>query len=294
VTQLGYLDLEVGDLEGWERFATEVLGLTVGERLEGGFTLRLDDYAARLYVRQGPADDVAALGWEVADGAALDALAERLRAAGTPVGEIDPGPMRVARRARFVDPGGVRGELYCGPERAAPFASPVVRSGFVAGEQGLGHAVVSAKDKRTTARFYAELLGFRLSDNITCEIFGYPVDIDFFHTPADAAPRRHHTLAVGGPHRKAIHHFMLEAAAFDEVGMAFDRALRAGVRIQQTLGRHPNDRMFSFYADTPSGFQFEFGWGGRLVEDAGWSPGQYDHISEWGHHHPSVYWPKKR
>ena len=36
----------------------------------------------------------------------------------------------------------------------------------------------------------------------------------------------------------------------------------------QTLGRHPNDRMFSFYAKTPSGFQFEFGWGGREVDDA--------------------------
>ena len=88
--------------------------------------------------------------------------------------------------------------------------------------------------------------------------------------------------------------FMLEAASVDEVGMAFDRALRAGVRIQQTLGRHPNDRMFSFYAETPSGFQFEFGWGGRLVDDRDWSPGQYDHISEWGHHHPSVFWPRKK
>ena len=47
----------------------------------------------------------------------------------------------------------------------------------------------------------------------------------------------------------------------DDVGLAFDRALRGGVRITQTLGRHPNDRMFSFYAKTPSGFHFELGWG---------------------------------
>ena len=74
----------------------------------------------------------------------------------------------------------------------------------------------------------------------------------------------------------------------DEVGLAYDRALKSGLRIMQTLGRHPNDRMFSFYAQTPSRFQFEFGWGGREVDDETWSPTTYDHISEWGHHPPQV------
>jgi Glyoxalase/Bleomycin resistance protein/Dioxygenase superfamily len=78
------------------------------------------------------------------------------------------------------------------------------------------------------------------------------------------------------------------------VGLAFDRALRGGVRIAQTLGRHPNDRMFSFYAKTPSGFQFECGWGGRIVDDATWEPTTYDRISEWGHHPPVMFAPKPR
>jgi hypothetical protein len=34
--------------------------------------------------------------------------------------------------------------------------------------------------------------------------------------------------------------------------------------IAQTLGRHTNDRIVSFYARTPSGFEVEFGFG------AGW------------------------
>jgi hypothetical protein len=55
-----------------------------------------------------------------------------------------------------------------------------------------------------------------------------------------------------------------------------------------TLGRHPNDEMFSFYGFTPSGFQFEFGWGGRLIDDADWTPKTYDRISDWGHHPPGV------
>ena len=85
---------------------------------------------------------------------------------------------------------------------------------------------------------------------------------------------------------------MLEVRSMDDVGLAYDRALKSGVRIMQTLGKHPNDGMFSFYARTPSGFQFEFGWGGRQVDDATWAPTTYDRISEWGHHPPEFLAPK--
>jgi 2,3-dihydroxybiphenyl 1,2-dioxygenase len=151
------------------------------------------------------------------------------------------------------------------------------------GVQGLGHVVVSSTDAERSRRFYSDLLGFRLSDKVVCEVYGHPVDISFFH----GSPR-HHTVAFGGPQRKRIHHFLLEVASMDDVGLAYDRALRAGVRIVLTLGRHPNDRMFSFYAKTPSGFEFEYGWGARTVDDATWEPRTYDHISEWGHHPPEV------
>ena len=173
-------------------------------------------------------------------------------------------------------------QLVVGLPRAAPPELPLIHQGFVADDLGLGHLVVTAPDKRASARFYTGLLGFALSDHIVTEIFGHPVDLSFFHVNG-----RHHSLAFGGRQRKRLHHFMLEARAFDDVGLCWDRALRAGVRIRQTLGRHPNDRMFSFYADTPSGFQFEFGWGGRLV-DADWTPTTYDCISEWGHHPPEL------
>ncbi len=162
-------------------------------------------------------------------------------------------------------------------------------SKFVTGEQGLGHVVMSANEPAKSERFYQDLLGFRLSDRIVCEFHGYPVDITFMH----GGPR-HHSVAIGGPQKKRIHHFMLEVAAMDDVGLGFDRAMRGGIRIMQTLGRHPNDRMFSFYAKTPSGFQFEYGWGARQVDDTTWQPTTYDHISEWGHHPPELVAPKPR
>lgn len=288
VTQLGYLGFEVRDLGAWERFAVEVLGLVVGERRDdGGLGLRLDSHRQRIVVEPGAADDLAYVGWQVEDEAALGALAARLRGAGVEVRDgtaEEAAARRVRRLVVLRDPDGLRTELYCGPERvAAPFSSPVVRAGFVAEERGLGHVVLAASDPRRSQQFYAELLGLRPSDRVVAEIHGYHADIAFFH-----ANPRHHSLAIGAADRKRLHHFMIEARAMDEVGLAFDRTLAAGLRIMHTLGRHPNDRMFSFYARTPSGFNFELGWGGRDVDDATWQPTVHDRISEWGHHPPQM------
>jgi 2,3-dihydroxybiphenyl 1,2-dioxygenase len=261
--------------------------LQIAERDEGSMVLRCDDWAARFFVTQGPTDDVSVLGWEVDDDRALGQLVSRLRDAGAPAEEASKEEAlarRVSRLVRVRDPAGNPCEIVVGAQRAAsPFSSRHVLSSFVTGAQGLGHVVVSADDPERSRRFYADVLGFRLSDRITCEVYGHPVDITFFH----GSPR-HHTVAVGGKQRKRIHHFMLEVASIDDVGLTYDRALRAGVRIILTLGKHPNDRMFSFYAKTPSGFEFEYGWGARTVDDATWKPTTYDHISEWGHQPPEV------
>jgi len=286
--KLGYLGFQVRDLAAWERFATEVLGLMlVDPRPDGAFGLRMDEYARRFFVEPGPLDDVFVMGWEAPDARALSEIVARLSDAQV---EVCRGTEEEARRrgvrelVKLVDPAGVPLELFVGPARGAePFSSELVRSGFVTGDQGLGHAVVTANSQAESVEFYSKLLGFRLSDHIRCEFFGFKVDIAFLH-----ANRRHHSVAFGDRQNKRIHHFMLEVGSMDDVGLAFDRALAKGVRIMQTLGRHPNDRMFSFYARTPSGFQFELGWGGREVDDASWTPVTYDRISEWGHHPPQV------
>jgi len=292
ITQLGYMGFEVKHLEAWERFSTQVLGLGISEReADGSLRLRLDSYKQRLFIREGALNDVSVFGWEVADEAALAEVSARLAARGvtlTPGSAEEAAYRNVQGLVKLEDPSGNPLELYFGAERhPEPFVSSVVQGGFVAEEQGLGHCVISARDKAEATDFYCELLGFRLSDHIRCTFHGHAVDLSFFHANA-----RHHSLAFGGPQRKRIHHFMLEARHMDEVGLCFDRSLNAGVPIMQTLGRHPNDRMFSFYAKTPSGFQFEFGWGGRAVDDATWEPTEYQCISEWGHHPPMVFQPK--
>ena len=265
--QLGYLVFEVRDVAAWTRFFTDVLGM----QDVGGGRFRMDGHAWRFQVREGDRNDLAVVGWEVPS---LE---------GCPGKDVDPAERGVEALRRAVDPAGIPVEFYTGPALAdAPFQSALVPGGFVADELGLGHLVVTSNDKEASRVFY-EGVGARLSDHIRCEIHGFPVDLSFFHVNA-----RHHSIAFGGPQRSRLHHFMVEARDIDAVGAALDRTLRAGLQVMQTLGRHPNDRMLSFYAKTPGGFQFEFGWGGRLVDSDSWEPTTYDRISEWGHLVPQL------
>jgi hypothetical protein len=87
---------------------------------------------------------------------------------------------------------------------------------------------------------------------------------------------------------KRIHHFMVQASDMNDVGLAYDRCLNAGVPIMMGPGHHPNDQMFSFYCVTPSGFGLEFGWGGIVIDDANWEVRTYSQPSDWGHRPPQA------
>jgi biphenyl-2,3-diol 1,2-dioxygenase len=50
-----------------------------------------------------------------------------------------------------------------------------------------------------------------------------------------------------------------------------------------TIGRHVNDHMISFYCETPSGFELEFGWGAREVDDRSWVMTRHNRTAMWGH-----------
>ena len=284
IARLGFLDFEVSDPGAWRTFAIDRLGLALAaENADGSMALRMDEQAQRILLRRGASDDLACVGFEVADGASLRALAAQLEAGGVRVAEASAEV--AARRGvdhlyELQDPNGIPLELFCGPKSGGGFSSDLVPSGFCTGDEGLGHIVVLVRDVEGTQRFYCDLLGMRVSDYIEQEIApGRTIRITFLHANA-----RHHTLAfVAGPPRKRIHHFMIEMNAVNDVGLAYDRCIDAGVPIVNTLGQHPNDQMVSFYARTPSGFAVEVGWGGRKVDDATWQVRTYDRMSTWGH-----------
>lgn len=290
--ELGYLGLEVSDLSRWRDFAVQAMGLVDAAQPAtsgGGLRLRMDEAPWRLLLTQGPADDCAHAGWRVADATALQAFCAHLDRLGHPwsVGTADECRWRGAQAmVHFQDPGGCRHEAYCADPAlpAARFHSPVVPRGFVTGAGGLGHIVYEVADIAAQQRFATEVLGLRLSDTIVFEpVPRVNVEVSFYH-----ANPRHHSYAIAprpprpGP-AKSVHHLMLEVHDITDVGLARDRCLAAGHPITMDIGQHPNDRMVSFYVQTPSGFHVEFGCGGVLVDDARWQPERYRGISLWGH-----------
>ena len=77
---------------------------------------------------------------------------------------------------------------------------------------------------------------------------------------------------------------MTEVATIDEVGHCNDRRIAADVKLSGTLGRHANDHMVSFYMQSPSGFDVEYGAEGRTIDD--WTQYQVFEStvpSFWGH-----------
>ena len=289
LSELGYVALEVSDLARWERFASEVLGLGVTPGPKAGTRLlRMDDNSYRILLIEGPADDYAFAGWQTANVASLEAFGKHLEANGLqPIwGSDDELAFRaVDRMLHFKDPAGNRHEVYCGPRLASNrFVSPSVASGFVTGKEGFGHLVYSSSEYAKTIVFAQRILGLGLSDQIRVELApGMNFEVTFMHLNA-----RHHSFAVApnppipGPHKR-IHHFMIEVNSVEEVGFARDRCLAMGQAVHMDIGQHPNDKMISFYAQTPSGFFVEFGWGGKKVDPASWQSVTYNKLSEWGH-----------
>jgi biphenyl-2,3-diol 1,2-dioxygenase len=284
VRALGYAGFGVKDVAAWRSFATDVLGVAADETEGGGVRLRIDERDWRIAIEPTGQDDVTYVGFEVEGADALDALASKLIAAGVPAERDDALAAKrgVLGLVRTKDPFGLDVELYWGPTETGerPFVSPAGVGGFVTEGQGFGHVVLSAPDMPAARRFYQDLLGFRLSDVIDWSPApGLDLRLVFLHCNP-----RHHTLALAPvPAPKRLHHFMLQVADFDDVGRAMDRARKAGVAFANSLGKHTNDHMVSFYLVTPSGFEVEFGHGGREIDDDTWVPARHQGISTWGH-----------
>lgn len=293
VTQLGYLGLNLKNVAEWERFATEILGLqAAGEASDGARLLRMDENHHRFILNQNDADDLGFIGWEVTDQPALRELTAQLKANGVEVmtGSPELAQARgVVELVQFKDPSGIVTEAYFGPlmNFQEPFHSTRPLSGFVTGTMGLGHMVIRVDDAAQSLRFYRDVLGMRISDFVDMRMRrGQPfgLSITFLHCNP-----RHHTLAFGQlPGSKRLHHFMLQVKTIDDVCSTMYLCQDRGVPIEATLGRHTNDHMVSFYLKTPAGFEIEYGYGARMIDDSIWKVQRHESGSIWGHRRPTL------
>ena len=278
---LGYFGVRTRSLDDWSSFGGKFLGLQLVDRSSKTLTFRMDDRRQRIVVHEDDAnagERAAFMGWEVAGSAALDELAARLEAARVTVQRATRATSderRVKELIAFDDPAGNRLEAFHGPEIAAdPFTPGRAISGFRTGPLGMGHVVLNVESIDTLLPFYTDTLGFHLSDFTLRPFKAY-----FLHLNP-----RHHSFAMVETGKSSIHHLMMELYMLDDVGQAYDIAQGEEGRIATTLGRHSNDFMTSFYANSPSGFFVEYGWGGRSIDPASWTPVEMKcGPSLWGH-----------
>ena len=263
VTELGYLGFTVTDGAAWRTFAGEVVGLEVFDDGEPDrFYLRMDYWHHRLVMHNGNIDDLAYMGWRVADAEALGEIKTQLEGGGFSyrVGTAaEAAERRVLGLIKLDDPSGNPVEIFHGPliNSHLPYHPGRRMHGkWVTGAQGLGHLLVRSENTEETHRFYS-LLG--LKGNIQYHL----------NTPGGvAAPvflqcnERQHSIAFGVNGNQRLNHLMLEYAELNDLGMAHDIVRSSGIDVVLQLGKHANDDALTFYFVTPSGWLLELGWGG--------------------------------
>jgi 3,4-dihydroxy-9,10-secoandrosta-1,3,5(10)-triene-9,17-dione 4,5-dioxygenase len=285
---LGYLRVQTRELERWREFLFEVLGFAEGSGPDDDtIYARMDERRARLSVAPGDVDRVVAIGWEVRDQFALQALAEDVEKAGTQVSWLSPKEayhLGVEEAIAFDDPTGIRLEVFHSPILDhSPVVTPFGNR-FVTGEQGMGHVVLPTPLVDQALAFYQEVLGF------------LPRGAFAIGAPSDDGPaprvrflginERHHSLAiVPAPHGEPPNmvHLMVEVETLDDVGRALDRVYAHEFPISSTLGRHTNDKMVSFYVRAPGGWDIEYGCEGMRVDERYYSAEEITADSYWGH-----------
>jgi len=282
ITSLAYFGATSPDYKEWETFGPQVLGCELAEPgPDGSVRLRFDEVAYRMAIHPDEKNSVAYVGWSTTGEEGAKAVAKRVSDHGLKVhcaSRAEAALRKVVGYYWFVDGAGIRHELAWGQMRPrTAFLPGRAISGFRTGEQGLGHVVFAVPDLDESDRFYRGVMGFQLSDIV---IDG-PIHAHFYHVNG-----RHHSLAVARApsDHAAFLHLMVEVNSLDDVGTALDLCEERGVPVTRTLGCHTNDRMTSFYLQSPAGFRVEYGWGGLEVDDL-WEPRYYDRTSAWGHRH---------
>lgn len=287
VCSLGYLAINVMNRQEFEALACGVLGMqkVAGPDAENDY-YRVDDRVHRLIAVPAEEDSLLCSGWQVADAKALEAVKDALDGQNVKWNALDAlacAVRGVSEGISFLDPAGNRHDVCLGEEKTVePFESPAGVSRFVTGDMGMGHVVLPALNFEETSQFLYDVLGFSLSDELPLPIGegGAILRIRFMH----CANPRHHSLALfEGLHPAGCVHWMLEVPDVDTVGLAMDRAERAGVSLFSTLGRHTNDNMLSVYFMSPGGIGVEFGCDGLRMDWSDWEPKVLESGDLWGH-----------
>lgn len=285
---LGYVVVETERFADWRRFGRDAIGMHVDEALPDVMRFRLDENECRFLVQRGPAEDVTTLGWQIDDHGTFDEILSRVTRNGVPVteGTAEETALRgVERLVRFPGPNGLAQEVFTRAHTTDAALAMAAEGGFVTGESGMGHVALTTKRPHQVRGYYDTVFDARLSDYIDETISGLKFKIRFLRVN-----ERHHSVAIAAvnglplnPIRTRVQHVNVQVAELDDLTASYQRVKDLGFDMALGVGQHTNDKELSYYAMTPSGFEWEVGWNPIVVDETTWEPTTHQGISIWGH-----------
>lgn len=257
--RLNHVRLPVASLDEARRFCTGILGLELAAEGDGQAALRSDERLHSLCLV--PADEAPAVGIELPEGPALEAVAERLRAAGFACrpASTDECRRRFVRRGLIAaDASGNAVELVVRPAHRGTRHFPSRDAGIT----GLGAVGLRSTDVERDTLLWTAGLGARVSDWVG----------DIVYLQIDEA---HHRIALYPSRRPGVLYTSYRVGGLDDLMHNRHELARAGVRIVHGPGRETASGEAFLRFRGPDGHVLAYGCGMAEVDPAKHRPRQF-------------------
>ena len=200
VRRLAHATFSTPDLAKQVDYWTQVMGLTVVERSAGRAILATRLGQEAVILEQGDHADLQRVAFQVAPGDDLGEMAAKLRAEGVACerrSDLTPG---VADALVFTDPKGTQIEVY-----ADYRFHPRDKSDGGVNPLKIGHVASRVHDVQKIAKFYQDILGFRVSDWMGDHFVFMRCGVD------------HHTVNFVRYETQRLHHVAFEVKDWAEI-----------------------------------------------------------------------------
>ncbi len=248
--RLGYVALNVTDMERSRRFYESLVGLELGEHNASFVALRCSRDHHNMLLYQADRPGIKRIGFELESAADLEAARAHIESLGIEVETVAPDELKslmTVAAFRFRIPGiGLCFEFFI---QMMQMARPYVPT--VAQIQRLGHVVLNVADFDATLDFLNNRLGFRTSDFVP----GFAAFLRCHPNPL------HHSLAILSGQQAHLNHVNFMVSDIDDVGRGMNRMKKADVDIVFGPGRHlPSESIFLYFLD-PDRMTVEYSFG---------------------------------
>jgi catechol-2,3-dioxygenase len=231
---IGHLALRASDVERSAAFLERIMGLRRTVETGSRIALSCNEKHHEIEYLAGDRPGVDHLGLEVEEERDLEALRDRLIAAGATILSETPQEEGLEQAIRALGPMDLVVELYTGMEReplsVEHYMPPLARR--------FGHVTFSTGERAEMEGFLIEVLGFRVTDRLGDRVSWLRCDRD------------HHGIALVDSPKTLLHHYAFELENWGAIERYCDHLALLGERLVWGVGRHgPGRNLYTYLPD---------------------------------------------